>query len=203
MGIHTKRCAGNQSAMICTLGNSQVCGVIRKNGFDLINLIGHSFTQDIQVEHIANFHLVQVREHFLGCHARVGSQNSMGILTANRQRATQQMTNASLQSGFICSMVDGQSHLDLGDLHISHNAVSCNIELVLIIFGGPEERFIVKRIYIFDAFQDSLVILLGKVSCLIQSCGIYLLHLLLVSCVDFRLMLFVIARTDDGIKGND
>ena len=98
-------------------------------------------------------------------------------------------------------MVNGQSHLNGGDLHIAHDAVAGDVELVLVVLGCPQEGIVVKRI-LFDTFQDGLVVLDRQLPCFVDGSGIHLLHLLLIGHMDLGLVLLVIAGADDGIEGD-
>ena len=62
---------------------------MRQDRIDLIHLISQSLIQHLQVEHISDLQLIEVREHLLTRHAGVGRQDTVGAFSANRQRASQ------------------------------------------------------------------------------------------------------------------
>ena len=57
---------------------------MRQDRIDLIHLICQGLIQHLQVEHIADLQLIEVREHLLSCHTGMGRQNAVGAFTANR-----------------------------------------------------------------------------------------------------------------------
>ena len=69
-------------------------------------------------------------------------QNRMGSFAAHRQRAAQQMTHALGKGSICCAVEDRQVHLDIGDHHIPHDAVTCDVELVCVILGCPLEQIL-------------------------------------------------------------
>ena len=102
------------------------------------------------------------------------------------------MSNANLQGIRIGTMVDGQVHLDKRDLHIAHGAVPCQIQLVLVVFRGPEECFFGKRIAQLGAREDRCVILMRQFPGSVQFRGIYLLDDFLILGMDLGSVLFVV-----------
>ena len=175
-----------------------MCGVIGQYRLDLIHLIGHSFSQYIQIEHIAGFYEIQVGEHSLGCHAGVPGQHCMGAFTAHRQGTAQQMPNSLLERGIFCAMVNRKTDPDIGDLHIAHDAVSCNVELVFVAFGSTKQHFVVKGI-LPDTFQHGLIVLDRLFPRCIHGGGVHLLQLLLIGHLDLGLVLFMVAGADDRV----
>ena len=102
------------------------------------------------------------------------------------------MANTNLQGIRIGAMVDGQIHLDQWDLHIAHGPVPCQIQLVLVVFRGPEKCFFGKSIAQLGAREDRCVILMRQFPGSDQVGIIDLLDDFLILCVDLGSVLFVV-----------
>ena len=46
------------------------------------------------------------------------------------------MPHATVQHLRVRAVVDGQIYLNFGDFHITHNPVSGNVQLIVVILGG-------------------------------------------------------------------
>ena len=62
-----------------------------QHGMNCIHLIGKDLIQHLQIENIPLPQLIQVRKHFLTCHAGMGSQNRVCAFPANREGTSQQV----------------------------------------------------------------------------------------------------------------
>lgn len=89
--------------------------------------------QNMKIEHITGGELLQIGEHLLACHAAVPRENAVGAFAAHREGAAQQMPDSPFQRIIFRSVVDRQLDADFGNFHITHDAVSGNIELAVIV----------------------------------------------------------------------
>ena len=115
---------------------------MRQDSVDQIHLISKCLIQHLQIEHIAELQFIQVREHLLIGHTGMCGQDAVGTFTTHRQRASQQVADTHFQSIGIGTMVNGQIHLDQGDLYIAHGPIPCQIQLMLVIFRCPQKGFL-------------------------------------------------------------
>ena len=134
MGIHAKGCTCDKSTKVPVFFDAKIGHIIGQYRFDLVHLISKGFVQDLQIENISNLQLRKIGEHLLTRHAAVGGQNTVGRVTAYRQRTAQQVTDANFEDFRVCSMINGQMDFNGRDLHISHNAITGNIQLMIIVF---------------------------------------------------------------------
>ena len=111
------------------------------------------------------------------------------------------MSNSLLERGIFCAMVNRKTDPDIGDLHIAHDAVSCNVELVFVAFGRTKQHFVVKGI-LPDTFQHSLIVLDRLFPRCIHGGGVRLLQPLLIGHLDLGLVLFMVAGADDRVEGD-
>ena len=121
--------------------------VMGQHNVDGIHLIGQNLIQNFQIEHIALFHKIQVREHLLICHAGMGCQNRVSAFTTHRKGCAKQMPYADLQGICIGAMVDGQGHGNIGNLHIAHDAVSGEVQKGSVVFRSAGKCFIAESIF--------------------------------------------------------
>ena len=98
MGIDAKGGAGDQRAIVLTLGDSEERGIVRQDGMDGIHLISKGFVQYLQVEHIAQLQFVQIGKHLLCGHTGMPRQDGVRTFAADRQRTAKKMANANVQS---------------------------------------------------------------------------------------------------------
>ena len=123
-----------QGAVVLPFGNLQRLRVFRQGQIDSNHLVSQRFVQDVQVEDIPLFQLVQVGEQFLAGHAGVAGEHAVGALPTHRQGAAQQMPDSLLQGICFRTMVNGKIDFNLGNLHIPHNAIPRWVQLVNITF---------------------------------------------------------------------
>ena len=69
----------------------------------------------------------------LRSHAAVPGENAVSAFPAYGEGAAQQMPDAPFQRIILRAMVDGQVDADLGNLHITHDAIPGEIELAVIV----------------------------------------------------------------------
>ena len=85
MRVDRIRCAGNERDQILAGLNRQLFGIGRQNGSDLIDLIRIRVFKYCDVELVAFFHKVQVREQFCRGQAPVARQRRMSGRATNWQ----------------------------------------------------------------------------------------------------------------------
>ena len=134
MRVDPVRRAGNQRAEIPPLHLAEQRGFIGGYDVDRIHLVGQHPVQNVQVKHVALGQLLQIGKQPLIAHAGMACENAVGALTPHRQGRAQQMTDATLQSRTVRAVVNRQVYVDLGDLHISHDAVALEIQQRVIGF---------------------------------------------------------------------
>ena len=93
MGIYAKGGASDQCTVVFSRSDAQICGIMGQHSIDGIHLIGKDFVQYLQIENISLPQLIQVRKHFLTCHAGMGSQNRVCAFPANREGTAQQVSD--------------------------------------------------------------------------------------------------------------
>ena len=130
--IHRIRRTRNQRYMIIPIRDTQRLCLLRKNGKNLIHLVGKRLTQHMQVKNISLFHKIQICKKFRTWKSSVCRQNTMGTLAANRKTAAEQMTGTLLQRLICRVMIDWNAHIDHRNLHIPHHSITIQVQKRLI-----------------------------------------------------------------------
>ena len=115
MGVDGIRRAGNKGAVILPRGDVQILGVLRFHHFDLIHLVRQRFIQNMQVETVALFQLVQVGEQHGFGQAAVAGQHAVGAFAAKGVAGAFQMANALLQHIIAGAFVNRQVDVNFRD----------------------------------------------------------------------------------------
>ena len=127
----------------------------------------------MEIKHISRFQLFQIRKHPGCCHAGMGRNHSMRAPTPNRKRCSGHVPRAALQGVLAHAVADGQQHINSGNLNVAHNAVSGQIQKVVVIQGlqfgdssAGSQQFIISlrfrpgRVQFFAVrFLDNLLVL--------------------------------------------
>ena len=143
---------------------------------DLVDLVGQDLIQDMQHKHIANLELVKIGEEPGAWQAPVSGEHTVASRTANGQAGPVQMPHGDLQDGLLSAVIDGQHHIDHGDLDIAHDAVAADIQQ-----GFVDLLLLVRQKEIVGTVEQRLVIILGGVPKFLILCVIDICHLFLVA----------------------
>ena len=133
VGVDPVGGAGNQGYIILLPVNFQSVNLVRLHNQDLVNLIGQGFVQHMEVKEISLFQLLQIRKHPGCCHAGMGRNHSMRALTANGQGCSGHVPRAALQGVLAHAVVDGQQHINSGNLNVAHNAIPGQIQKAVVV----------------------------------------------------------------------
>ena len=90
--------------------------ILGDHGQDVLDLVGVDLAQDVQVDHVPFFQLVDVAEQPRRGQTTVGCQYAVGVFAAHRQGRTGQVPGAHLQYAVVGAMIDGAvsyTHLDV------------------------------------------------------------------------------------------
>lgn len=120
------------------------------------------------------------------------------VTTAYRERAAQQMPNAPFQRIILRAVVDRQIDADFGNFHITHDAVSGNIELAVVV--GRCSLQALLAVGCCCAGDKGVVVGIGKLLCFEKIAVIRLLHNLLVGGVNLGGILLVDIITYNRIQ---
>ncbi len=153
----------------------------------------------MEVEHIPGNELFQIGEHLLGRHTAVTGQNGMSAFSTDWERAAQQMPDAAFQRIIFGAVINGQIYADFWNYHIAHNAVSSDIELIVIVFGCCLQSFL--TVGFCRTWDDGEVVSIGKFLCFKKFAVICLLNNLLIGSMNLGSILLVYIITDNGIQG--
>ena len=83
---------------------------------------------------ISFFQLIQIRKQCSTWQTSVGGDNRMGALASHRQGTSFQMPCPDLQHFLIGGMINRKLHINLRDLHNSHDLITVDIETAHIFF---------------------------------------------------------------------
>ena len=110
------------------------------------------------------------------------------------------MPDTDIQSIGVRAMVNGKIYLDHRDLHIPHDTVPCQVQLMLIILGRPQQRILREGVAKLGARDNGCVILLRQFTGADDFGVIHLLNQFLILGVDLRLVPFVIVIGDHRVQ---
>ena len=99
---------------------------------DLVHFISQRFIQHMKHKDISNFQLIQVGQQGGGGEAAMARDDAVGAGTAHRQGRTFNMPHRHLQHLIAGAVIHGQRYVNAGDLQISHNAVTGDVQQLLI-----------------------------------------------------------------------
>ena len=153
VGIDAVRGTGHQSAVILPQLYFQFLHFMGLHRQNLVHLIRHSLSQNVEIKHIVQFYTFQFRKQSGAWKAPVAGYNRMASHTAHRQGASFNMAYALLQHGFAGSVVDGQKRIDAGNLNIAHGSLDIDaelffIDLPLFICEGPALGFFLGQSFV-------------------------------------------------------
>ena len=145
MGIDAIRGTGHECTQVQPGLNLQFAQVCRLNHGDFIDLVGQGLVQDGEIEHIPDFHDVQVTEESRGGKATVSTQHAMTAIrdlvkvlfvrmeTSHRERRAFDMAHGGLQYAFACTVIQRQVDIRSGDGDIAHIAGTVHVEEGFVI----------------------------------------------------------------------
>ena len=195
MGVDPEGGAGNKGAFVLAVYTRQELGVLRQNRVNGSDFVGKLLIQHMNEKDIPDFQLVKVRKQPLSGYTGMPCQNSVIAHTADGQRRSGQMPDAFFQHFCGRTVIDWKIHMDFGNLHIGHNAVSIEVQQIVITdsrsiqsrFGVPHRAKC--RIIGIGGFQSG-----GQLGIL------HGFHLLFVLHLHFGLMPGVPVVTDHRVK---
>ena len=120
VGVDAVGRAGHQGEPILPVQDAQgfVQGleiILGDHGQDVLDPVGVDLAQDVQVDHVPFFQLVDVAEQPRRGQTTVGCQHAVGVFAAHRQGRTGQVPGAHLQYAVVGAVIDGDGLVDLGD----------------------------------------------------------------------------------------
>ena len=136
MGVDPVRRTGDESATVPVGINREPGRVLREYRVNVQYHVGQCFIQRLDIEHVALFELVEVREHPLSGKTGMPGDDGMRPLPADRERRTEQMTEATIQCAFLSTVVDGQLQAQNRDFKIAHDSVAPDIQKMIVALGS-------------------------------------------------------------------
>ena len=126
--------------------------LVRQNRGDLIHFIGQADGQGLDVETVALFHLVEIREELRAREAAVAGDDHMGVRPADRHGASHKMPDRDLQHRLVRPVVNGQRDVNLRNLDVGHDARPVDVENVvvflLVLFGQGEAVLLFQQVLV-------------------------------------------------------
>lgn len=133
MGIDAIGGAGHQSAQVLPGLDLQRVHLGGLYNEDLVHLVGQHLVQHPDGEGVPLHDLVQIGKQLGAGQASVAGEHAVGALAAYGQAGPVHMAHGDLQNGFGGAVVDGQGHIDIGDLDIAHNARAAEVQKLFIL----------------------------------------------------------------------
>lgn len=132
VGIDAVGCAGQQCTVVRAVNDAYVVDFVGSNNFDLIHLIGDGPVQNCNGKGVAQLHFIQFRKELGMGQAPVGGKYAVCILAAHRKRGPLQMAAGNIQHFRGNAVIHRQLHAQLLNSHIAHNAVSADVQDLVI-----------------------------------------------------------------------
>ena len=135
--VHAIRGAGHQRDPVLALHDFQPRGVVGFNDLDPVDPVAQRLAHHVDVEVIADLHLIESGEHHGFHQASMPGDHRVGRLAADRQARPVQVPRARGQRRLRGAVVDRQVHRDLRDTNRSHHAAAgIQQRLVFLVLRG-------------------------------------------------------------------
>ena len=128
MAVHAIRRTCQQRHQIHVVHSHQISRVLRLYHRYPIHLITERLIQNIQKKYISLLQLIQIREQCRTGQSSVSGDDRMIPSPSHRKRAPRQMACRHLKHGGICRVIDRKLYTYFRHLHISHHAISCQVQ---------------------------------------------------------------------------
>lgn len=146
VAVDAVRRTGDQGHIIFIFINQQIRDVLREDHLDLVNFVCQRLIQNMDVKYISLFHLRQIIEHLCCRQRRMPGYDRMGPGPAHRQGTVLQVPRTSLQGLTVRPVIDRKVDILPGDLHAPHDAVSPDIQQILILCILFLQRLRIERV---------------------------------------------------------
>lgn len=133
VGVDAVGRASLQGAIVLAAVELHFRGVFRKDDADLDDLVGERLAQDGDREQVALAETVQVGEKPRRGQAPVAGNRRVGVRPAYRQAGALDVAAGNLQHGLVGAMVDGQAHVNAGDVYVAHDARARHVQQAAVL----------------------------------------------------------------------